>query len=138
MSNLEGFPPEYHTFRLLIGASYGPDKEVKHMSVSTDVQRQAMLDAGVSPAQVDKAMAGLANLREKAAVTVVTPDEPKYGDATIVKRNPNGSIKQRAGYWADDFPTIITGLQAILAQKRPEVEFTPFALTTEDDDPQEG
>lgn len=86
---------------------------------------------GIDPADL-AALVGRSH-RAETEVRVNDEDNRKFGDVSIYKVQENGYSRPKTGLFTDGIPTLIEQLQDAYAELKPEQEFAPFALVTEED-----
>lgn len=91
-------------------------------NTNTDAARAAFVAAGLNEAQVEKALAGLASLRDVAGIEVVvnSAEERKFGDVSIFKVQGNGYRKPAMGLFQAQIQPLIESLTDALAVLTPK------------------
>ena len=70
--------------------------------------------------------------RADTEVRINDADNVKFGEVSVYKVQSNGYARPKLGVDADAIPGLIDGLQVAFATLRPDTEFVPFALVTEE------
>lgn len=83
------------------------------MQVDTDAARSVLEAAGLKGDALEDAIAGIANVRTTAEVIVRVNkgEEVKFGNVSIIKRQPNGFERPLGGFAFAQLPALIAQLQ---------------------------
>lgn len=92
---------------------------------------QAKVLEGIDPQDL-ATLVSKAN-RADTEVRINDEDNQKFGEVSLYKVQSNGYARPKMGIDADGIPGLIAGLQDAFATLRPDVEFSAFALVTEDE-----